>query len=150
MFRYSDSELEVLLVHPGGPFWVKKDEGAWSLPKGEYEEHESPFEAAIREFKEETGFEAAADNFIELDPIRQPSRKLISAWAFEGNCDPRAIHSNTFALEWPPRSGKQVEFPEVDRAGWFSIEVARKKIHQGQLGFIEQLWRKLGGEKENV
>ena len=144
MFRYADAELEVLLVHPGGPFWAKKDEGAWSIPKGEYEEHEAPFEVARREFQEETGFKAIANTFIQLDPIRQPSRKLISAWAFEGNCDPSAIASNTFVVEWPPRSGEQAEFPEVDRAGWFSIDAAMKKIHKGQLGFIEQLCIKLG------
>jgi len=144
MFRYADSELEVLLVHPGGPFWAKKDEGAWSIPKGEYEEHEAAFEVARREFQEETGFTAKADTFIQLDPIRQPSRKLISAWAFAGDCDPNVITSNTFVMEWPPRSGKQAEFPEVDRAGWFSIDTARKKIHNGQLGFLDQLCRKLG------
>ena len=144
MFRYADAELEVLLVHPGGPFWAKKDEGAWSIPKGEYEEHEAPFEAARREFQEETGFKAIANTFIQLDPIRQPSGKLISAWAFEGDCDPSGIASNTFAMEWPPRSGKQAEFPEVDRAGWFSIDAAMKMIHKGQLGFIEQLCIKLG------
>ena len=144
MFRYADAELEVLLVHPGGPFWAKKDEGAWSIPKGEYEEHEAPFEVARREFQEETGFKAIANTFIQLDPIRQPSGKLISAWAFEGDCDPSGIASNTFAMEWPPRSGKQAQFPEVDRAGWFSIDAASKKIHKGQLGFIEQLCIKLG------
>ncbi len=143
MFRYSDGKLEVLLVHPGGPFWAKKDEGAWSIPKGEYEEHESPFEVARREFTEETGFAAEADTYIPLDPLRQPSRKLISAWAFQGDCDPVAITSNTFTMEWPPRSGKQCEFPEVDRGGWFAIEEAMKKITKGQLGFLEQLCRKL-------
>lgn len=143
MFRFSAAELEVLLVHPGGPFWANKDAGSWSIPKGEYEAHESAFEAAIREFKEETGFAAQTENIIELVPIQQPSRKLISAWAFEGDCDPGAIRSNTFAIEWPPRSGKQAEFPEADRAGWFSINEARKKIHKGQSGFLEQLCRKL-------
>ena len=144
MFRYSDEGLEVLLVHPGGPFWANKDEDAWSIPKGEYEEHESAFDAAIREFAEETGFAADADTFLPLDPLRQPSRKLISAWAFEGDCDPDAIKSNTFVMEWPPRSGKQAEFPEVDRAGWFAIDEAKRKIVKGQLGFLDQLCRKLG------
>lgn len=144
MYRLTDGVLEVLLVHPGGPFWARKDEGAWSIPKGEYGEHDSAFEAARREFAEETGLAAEAADYIRLEPIRQPSRKVISVWAFEGDCDPGAIRSNTFRLEWPPRSGRFCEFPEVDRAGWFAIEEARRKIHKGQLGFLEQLCRKLG------
>ncbi len=137
MFRYQDLKLEVFLVHPGGPFWAKKDEGAWSIPKGEYTDQEDSLTAARREFKEETGCEEAGD-FIPLSPIKQPSGKIISAWAFEGDCRADAIKSNTFTMEWPPRSGRQAEFPEVDRAAWFSIEQAKKKILKGQVGFIEE------------
>lgn len=143
MFRYVDLELEVFLVHPGGPYWTKKDEGAWSIPKGEYQDDESAFEAARREFREETGFEAIAEKFIELEPVRQPSRKIISAWAFQSDCDPSTMRSNTFCMEWPPKSGKQAEFAEVDRAGWFTIDRAKKKIVSGQIGLIEQLCEKL-------
>lgn len=138
MVRYRDSNLEVFLVHPGGPFWAKKDEGAWSIPKGEYTDEEDPLTAARREFKEETGCEAAGD-FIPLSPLKQPGGKIISAWAFEGNCRAETIKSNTFTMEWLPRSGRQAEFPEVDRAAWFSIEQAKKKILKGQVGFIEEL-----------
>jgi predicted NUDIX family NTP pyrophosphohydrolase len=152
MYRFRGSKLEVFLVHPGGPFWSKKDEGAWSIPKGEYTEDEDPFEVAKREFKEETSYQAEG-NFMPLSPIRQPSRKVITAWAFEGNCDSSEITSNTFAMEWPPRSGRQAEFPEVDRAAWFSVIMAKRKLLKGQLGFIEQLCEKLGydsNEEENI
>jgi predicted NUDIX family NTP pyrophosphohydrolase len=138
MYRFRDSDLEVFLVHPGGPFWARKDEGAWSIPKGEYTDDEDPLTAARREFKEETGQEAAGD-FMPLSPLKQPGGKVISAWAFEGDCPADSIKSNTFTLEWPPRSGKQAHFPEVDRAAWFSIGQAKKKILKGQVGFIEQL-----------
>jgi predicted NUDIX family NTP pyrophosphohydrolase len=141
LYRFKKS-LEVFLVHPGGPFWSKKDEGAWSIPKGEYEEGEDPFEVAKREFKEETGYEASGD-FISLSPLKQPSRKIIIAWALEGDCDADKIKSNTFTMEWPPRSGKYTEFSEVDRAGWFSISVAKIKLLKGQVGFLEQLCEKL-------
>lgn len=140
MYRYRHQMLEVLLVHPGGPFWRNKDEGAWSIPKGEYEEGQDPFETARREFREETGYDANG-NFIALAPLRQTSRKIIAAWAFEGNCDSEKIVSNLFTLEWPPKSGKHAQFPEVDRAAWFSIPTARQKILKGQLGFIDQLCR---------
>jgi predicted NUDIX family NTP pyrophosphohydrolase len=138
MYRYRNLQLEVFLVHPGGPFWAKKDEGAWSIPKGEYTGEEDPLTAARREFKEETGCEATG-NFIPLSPIKQPGGKIINAWAVEGDCRAEAIKSNTFIMEWPPRSGRQAEFPEVDRAAWFSIDQARKKILKGQVGFIEEL-----------
>lgn len=138
MYRFMDSKLEVFLVHPGGPYWAKKDEGSWSIPKGEYTDDEEPFEVAKREFKEETGYEADG-NFIPLSPIKQPSRKLITAWAFEGDCDARKIKSNMFKIDWPPRSGKQAEFPEVDRAEWFSITTAKRKLLKGHVGFIDQL-----------
>lgn len=123
MYRFKGSILEVFLVHPGGPYWAKKDDGSWSIPKGEYADEEDPFAVAKREFKEETGF-GAEGNFISLTPIRQSSMKLVSAWAFEGDCDARSIKSNTFKMEWPPNSGKEVEFPE-DRAEWFPITIAK-------------------------
>jgi predicted NUDIX family NTP pyrophosphohydrolase len=131
-------ELEVFLVHPGGPFWAKKDAGAWSIPKGEYRPGDDPLAAARREFREETGFPVAGE-FIPLTPIKQPSGKIIQAWAVEGDCDAEAIRSNTFTLEWPPRSGRQQEFPEVDRAAWFTLTAAREKIIKGQVGFLEEL-----------
>lgn len=138
MYRFRNSKLEVFLVHFGGPYWANKDEGAWSIPKGEYSDDEEPFTVAKREFKEETGYEADG-NFIPLTPREQPSRKIISAWAFEGDCDAGAIKSNTFTMEWPPHSGKQAEFPEIDRADWFSINTAKKKLLKGHVGFIEEL-----------
>jgi predicted NUDIX family NTP pyrophosphohydrolase len=135
--------LEVFLVHPGGPFWAKKDLGAWSLPKGEFTLGEDAQAAARREFQEETGFPAAGE-FIPLTPLKQPSGKLIQAWAFEGDCDPGAVQSNTFTLEWPPRSGHTKDFPEIDRAGWFPLEEAKVKIIPGQVGFLEELEAILG------
>jgi len=140
LHRLRGSGIEVFLVHPGGPFWAKKDAGAWSIPKGEFEAGEDPLEAAKREFKEETGF-AVAGNFIELTPVKQPGGKVVYAWAVMGDCEADSIKSNTFSLEWPPRSGKRKEFPEVDRAGWFTPEVAREKILKGQLNFLEELKR---------
>ena len=142
LHRLRGSGIEVFLVHPGGPFWATKDAGAWSIPKGEFEAGEDPLEAAKREFKEETGF-AVAGNFIELTPVKQPGGKVVYAWAVMGDCEAESIKSNTFSLEWPPRSGKRKEFPEVDRAGWFTPEVAREKILKGQLNFLEELKRKI-------
>jgi predicted NUDIX family NTP pyrophosphohydrolase len=137
MFRCRSEIIEVLLVHPGGPFYDKKD--VWSIPKGEYEEGEDPFDAARREFKEETGLEAVGP-FLPLGDVIYPSNgKVVSAWAVKGDCDPSTLHSNTFFLEWPPKSGKQQEFPEVDRADWFSVEVAQRKIVRAQVGFLEKL-----------
>jgi predicted NUDIX family NTP pyrophosphohydrolase len=138
MYRRRQGSLEFLLVHPGGPFWAKKDTGSWSIPKGEYSAEEDPFEVAKREFQEETSLKAAGE-FIPLTPRKQPSGKVIIAWAFEGDCDPSLIKSNTFSVEWPPRSGRQQEFPEVDRAGWFSLSVAKEKIIKGQSGFLDEL-----------
>ncbi len=138
MYRRRQRIVEVFLVHPGGPFWSKKDAGAWSIPKGEYAAGEDPFEVAKREFREETGFEASGE-FVPLTPRKQPSGKIITAWAFEGDCDASAVKSNTFSMEWPPRSGRQQEFPEVDRAGWFTLPDAGQKIIKGQSGFIEEL-----------
>lgn len=137
-FRFQDNHLEVLLVHPGGPLWAGKDEGAWSISKGLFEENESPLDAARREFKEETGFEVEGI-FIELGRIKQPSGKIVFVWAVEKNLDERRIVSNKFMLEWPRRSGIMREFPEIDRAGWFDVESARKKIHKGQQDFIDRL-----------
>jgi predicted NUDIX family NTP pyrophosphohydrolase len=137
-YRYREGKLEIFLVHPGGPYWAKKDFGAWSIPKGEYDPGEDPLEVAQREYREETGCVAAGD-FLPLTALKQPSGKIISAWAFAGDCDPEAIKSNMFTLEWPFHSGQQQEFPEVDRAAWFSPEVAKDKILQGQKGFVEEL-----------
>jgi predicted NUDIX family NTP pyrophosphohydrolase len=138
IYRSRHGELEVFLVHPGGPFWAKKDEGSWSIPKGEYTPGEDPFAVAEREFEEETGFKAFGE-FIPLTPRKQPSGKIITAWAFEGDCDASELKSNTFRMEWPPHSGRQQEFPEVDRGGWFTIPMAREKIVQGQAGFLDEL-----------
>lgn len=138
MFRRSKGALEVFLVHPGGPFWQNKDLASWSIPKGEYLEDEEPFTAALREFEEETGMSAAGD-FQPLGEVRQPGGKFVKAWAFEGDCDASAIRSNLFSMEWPPRSGKTQEFPEVDRAEWFPLEVARSKILKGQIPLLDRL-----------
>jgi predicted NUDIX family NTP pyrophosphohydrolase len=144
MYRFREGALELFLVHPGGPFWAKKDLGAWSLPKGEYNPGEDALAAARREFTEETGFPAAGE-FIPLTPLKQPSGKVIAAWAFEGDCDADAVKSNTFTMEWPPRSGKTREFPEIDRAGWFTLEEAKGKIIKGQAGFLEEMKEILKG-----
>jgi predicted NUDIX family NTP pyrophosphohydrolase len=138
MYRLRNSTLEVFLVHPGGPYWAKKDPGAWSIPKGEFLEQEDRFGAAKREFQEETGF-LPEGNFVALTPIKQPGGKFVYAWAVKGDCDATAIASNTFSMEWPPRSGKYQEFPEVDRAEWFTIDVGKEKILKGQVGLLEEL-----------
>jgi predicted NUDIX family NTP pyrophosphohydrolase len=137
LYRLRDG-LEVFLVHLGGPYWIKKDLGAWSIPKGEYERDEDAFEAARREFTEETGF-AIDGEFRALTPLKQPSGKTVSAWAVEGDADPSALRSNSFPMEWPPGSGRTREFPEVDRAAWFPIAEARRRIFKGQLGFLDEL-----------
>ncbi len=139
------SLLEVLLVHPGGPVWTKRDVGAWSIPKGEVIEGEELLAVARREFEEELGVRPQASNFIPLGSITQKGGKVVHAWAFEGDLDTSAVKSNTFQMEWPPRSGRQAEFPEVDRAEWFDIATAKKKILQGQLPFIGELVVKLAG-----
>jgi predicted NUDIX family NTP pyrophosphohydrolase len=139
VYRRVEGEPEVLLVHPGGPYWAKKDVGAWSLPKGEYEPAEDPFEVAIREFEEELGIEPPeAKEPTFLGEVRQPGGKLVSAWAVEGEVDVSDVRSNTFTMEWPPRSGRTAEFPEVDRAGWFDLETARRKLLRGQLGLLDR------------
>jgi predicted NUDIX family NTP pyrophosphohydrolase len=138
MYRRRDGQVEVFLVHPGGPFWAKKDLGAWSICKGEYAESELPLEAAKREFQEETGF-TAQGSFLELGVVQQASGKLVTAWAFEGECDPGKLVSNHCQVEWPPRSGRMIEIPEVDRGGWFSIEAARERILKAQEPFLDRL-----------
>ena len=148
LFRYRDRRLEVLLGHPGGPFWADKDAGAWSIPKGLIEGAEDPLDAARREFQEETGF-AVAGEFLELGMLRQPSRKTIYVWALEKDIDATRVVSNTFALEWPRRSGKIQHYPEIDRAGWFGLDEARVRIARGQAGFLDRLLEKLQ-EKQGV
>ena len=143
MYRRSRGTLEVLLVHPGGPFWEKKDVGSWSIPKGEYEAGEEPLAAATREFQEETGL-VAGGPYTPLTPIRQQGGKLVQAWAFEGDCDAESLKSTTFSLEWPPGSGRRREFPEVDRAGWFSVGEARRKILAAQADLLDELAVKIG------
>ncbi len=137
VYRKSGGRLEVFLVHPGGPFWAKKDAGAWSIPKGEYAEGEDPKAVAQREFQEETGCELTGRLQV-LSPLKQPSGKVISAWAVEGDIDPTEVKSNTVSLEWPPRSGKIQQFPEVDRGAWFDLPTAREKILTGQRPFLDQ------------
>jgi predicted NUDIX family NTP pyrophosphohydrolase len=138
LYRTRNSALEFLLVHPGGPFWKNKDAGVWTIPKGEIAKGEEPLKTAIREFEEELGFKPT-EPFIELTPIKQKGGKVVHAWAFEGECDPTQIKSNTFSTEWPPRSGRQCEFPEVDRAEFFNLEDAKTKINSAQIPLLEQL-----------
>jgi predicted NUDIX family NTP pyrophosphohydrolase len=142
LYRLKDKSLEVFLVHPGGPFWAKKDIGAWSIPKGELTEDENSFVAAKREFKEELGTEFTG-KAIPLTPIKQKSGKIVYAWASEGDIDPAKIKSNTFEMEWPPRSGKRQEFPEIDKGEWFEIPKARRKILPGQLPLLDELVEKI-------
>lgn len=150
MFRRASSgELEVLLVHPGGPFWRKKDLGAWSIPKGAVEPDEALLAAAQREFQEEIGI-AASGEFISLGDVRQTGGKLVHAWAVAGDCDTAAVRSNTFSMIWPPRSGKLQTFPEIDRAEWFSLEVARGKILKGQIPFLERLGSAAGTPSRKI
>jgi predicted NUDIX family NTP pyrophosphohydrolase len=139
LYRVRAGEPEVLLVHPGGPFWARKDRGAWSIPKGEYEEGDDPRAAALREFEEETGRPLDAGELAALGKIKQRGGKVVTAWAAEGDLDPAAITSNTFELEWPPRSGRMREFPEVDRAQWFALPEARTKIFPAQEELLDRL-----------
>jgi predicted NUDIX family NTP pyrophosphohydrolase len=143
MYRFTNSELQVFLVHPGGPFWRNKDRRAWSIPKGERLPDEDPLEAAKREFEEETGLAVRGD-FLYLGSTKQSSGKRIDVWAIEGDCDPAQIESNTFSMEWPPGSGKRQNFPEIDKAAWFGHETARDKLHAGQGVFVDMLLEKLG------
>lgn len=142
MYRSRRNTVEVFLVHPGGPIWRKKD--SWTIPKGEYLDDEDPLEAAKREFQEETSF-VAAGPFHPLGEIRQPSGKMVIAWAMKGDCDPAKLVSNTCLIEWPPRSGKQLEIPEVDRGEWFTIADARRKMFEAQVPFLDRLLRLLPG-----
>lgn len=138
LFRTRNEKLEVLLVHPGGPFWSKKDDGAWFIPKGELAEGEEPLDGAKREFEEETGLKPEGD-FLPLGTVKQKSGKTIHAWAFAGDCDPDAVKSNTFTIEWPPKSGKMREFPEVDRAGFFTVAQAKAKMHPVEFPLLIRL-----------
>ena len=144
LYRIADGEPEVLLVHPGGPFWARKDAGAWSIPKGEHSDDEDAQACALREFEEETGTALTPGALPDLGTVRLKSGKLVTAWAVEGDLDADAITSNTFELEWPPRSGRTQEFPEVDRAGWFGLEDAREKVNPAQGAFLDRLRDLLG------
>jgi predicted NUDIX family NTP pyrophosphohydrolase len=139
LYRTQEGELQVMLVHPGGPFHKKRDAGAWSIPKGEFDEHEEALSAAKREFFEELGMELPVTEFIELEPVKQKSGKMVYAWAAEADMDVSNITSNTCMVEYPYKSGKMIEIPEVDRAEWFNIDVAKEKIIPAQVAFIEEL-----------
>ncbi|MGE0160373.1 MAG: NUDIX domain-containing protein [Gemmatimonadales bacterium] len=142
VFRRRPSGLEFLIVHPGGPLWARKDDGAWSIPKGEYAEREDPRQVAVRELEEETGL-CADGELVPLQPVRQRSGKVVTAWGLEADWDPALLRSNTFRMEWPPRSGRIAEFPEVDRAAWVTLERARVKLNPAQLPLLEELSAKL-------
>jgi predicted NUDIX family NTP pyrophosphohydrolase len=148
LYRRKERGLEVFLVHPGGPLWAKKDLGAWSIPKGEYSNHEEPLAAALREFEEETGFATdrllIAGEFVALGTVQQAGGKAVSAWAVEGDCDPARLVSNMFEMQWPPRSGRMAEFPEVDRGAWFTLSEARERILTSQREVLERLEGKVG------
>lgn len=146
LYRRRGGRIEVFLVHPGGPFWRNRDVAAWSIPKGEFEPPEDALAAARREVLEETGFDVDGD-FLALTPRRQPGGKVVSAWAIERDVDAAAVRSNSFAMEWPPRSGRTQDFPEVDRAGWFDLPTAREKIHKGQIAILDELESKLTGAR---
>jgi predicted NUDIX family NTP pyrophosphohydrolase len=146
-FRLRDGSLEVLIAHMGGPFWTRKDDGAWSIVKGEYDEREDPYDAALREFEEETGAPPPRGEPLALGELRQHSGKLIVAWALDGDFDPDTLASNTFTLEWPRGSGGMQEFPEIDRAAWFDCETARRKLVPGQVPFIDALEAHLRAEE---
>lgn len=144
MYRKTSGSLEVFLVHPGGPYWSKKNEGSWTLPKGEYDAGEEPLAAAIREFHEETGFVASAP-FLGLGSVRQKTGKIVTAWGFEGDCDPAQLVSNTCEIEWPPRSRKRVSIPEIDRGDWFPLAEAGKFLRAEQLPLLERLPQRIAG-----
>lgn len=142
LYRIQNNSIEVFLVHPGGPYWSKKDDGAWSIPKGEFDENEEPLAAAKREFQEETGINISGE-FIQLNPVKQKGGKMVYAWAVEGDIDPEKIKSNSFEIEWPPRSGKMKSFPEIDKAAWFHLSEAQKKIIEAQSALIKELESKI-------
>ena len=143
LYRRGESGLEVFLVHPGGPFWARKDEGAWSVPKGLVDADEEELACARREFREETGFDAPSGTELDLGTFRQPSGKQVHVWAIEGDCNPAQLSSNLFELEWPPKSGRRARFPEVDRGGWFDRTQALAKITTGQRPILERLYTEL-------
>jgi predicted NUDIX family NTP pyrophosphohydrolase len=144
LFRRGAAGPEVLLVHPGGPFWARKDQGAWSIPKGEYGDDEAPLECARREFAEETGIALPEAELVELGEVRQRGGKRVRAWAAEGDLDPESVQSNTFEMEWPPQSGRTEAFPEIDRAGWFGLDEARERLLAAQAPFLDRLRDHLG------
>ena len=148
LYRFKDNQLEVFLIHPGGPFFSKKDNGSWSVPKGEFNGDENPLDAAKREFMEETG-QPIDGNFIELEPVIQKAGKKVYAWAVEGDIDHETIVSNLFEMEWPPRSGKKQTFPEVDKSAWFEVGEAEIKINSAQVGFIKELIRIINSSKSS-
>jgi predicted NUDIX family NTP pyrophosphohydrolase len=143
LYRVREGAVEVLLVHPGGPFWAKRDLGAWSIPKGEYEQGEDPLACALREFREETGQEPPRGGLLELGTVRQRGGKVLTAWAAAGDLDAAAVTGGSFTMEWPPRSGNRREFPEVDRAGWFGAEAARRKLLDAQAELVGRLLGRL-------
>ena len=149
LYRLLKNKPEFFLVHPGGPFWTNKDAGAWTIPKGEYDINEEPLAAAIREFSEETGH-IISGNFISLTPIIQKAGKQVDAWALEGDIDTTNIRSNSFNIEWPPKSGNWKSYPEIDRAEWFNIKTAKEKINPAQVAFLEELIMKLDGPGEQL
>ena len=143
LYRRTGDAVEVLLVHPGGPLWASRDAGAWSIPKGEYADDEDPQACALREFEEETGTALPPGDLIELGEVKQKGGKVVTAWAGEGDIDADAVESNTFTMQWPPRSGRTAEFPEIDRAGWFGLDAAREKLNTAQAAFVERLAERL-------
>jgi predicted NUDIX family NTP pyrophosphohydrolase len=143
LYRLESGAPEVLLVHPGGPFWARKDAGVWSIPKGEHDDGEDALACALREFEEETGAALDPADPMELGSITQRGGKVVTAWAAEGDLDPDTVKSNTFTMEWPPRSGRSAEFPEIDRAGWFGVAAAREKLNPAQTEFLDRLLERL-------
>jgi predicted NUDIX family NTP pyrophosphohydrolase len=143
LYRITGDGPEVLLVHPGGPYWARKDAGVWSIPKGEHDDAEDPREAALREFEEELGTPPPDGEPIDLGNVKQKSGKVVSAWALEGDLDVEAVRSNTFTMEWPPRSGRTSEFPEIDRAGWFDPDAAREKLVAAQAELVDRLLERI-------
>ncbi|HXC50661.1 MAG TPA: NUDIX domain-containing protein [Candidatus Limnocylindrales bacterium] len=149
LFRRTNTSLEVLLAHMGGPYWARKDDGSWSIPKGEYDDDsEDPFEVALREFEEELGSPVPAEHYLELGSARQPSGKIVTIWAAEGDFDPATAVSNTFTMEWPKGSGNERTFPEIDRVAWFDVAAARTKLLRGQVVFLDRLVEKLESSPE--
>jgi predicted NUDIX family NTP pyrophosphohydrolase len=144
LYRVESDGPSVLLVHPGGPFWARRDAGAWSIPKGEHDDGEEPRACALREFEEETGVALPPGELVELGSVKQKGGKVVTAWAAEGDLDADSVQSNTFTMEWPPRSGRTEEFPEIDRAAWFGVEEAREKLVSAQAEFLERLLERLG------